>query len=83
MSATQPDSANAFPAQTHVEQHDHPEEAQYQTVSGVTVEVSDIEVDVVDNGGEEVLSSQADPQAYGIEPGTDDTPAKPTDPALS
>lgn len=83
MSTPQPDPDSSSPAHSDVEQHDPPEEPQYHTVSGVTVEISDIEVDVVDNGVDEVMSSQADPQAYGIEPGENDTPGELPDTAPS
>ena len=81
MSTTQPGPEDAWLGDNNVEERDAPEEPEYHTASGVTVEISDIEVDVVDVGEEEVVSSQADPEAYGIEPGRGGEPSTPLDTA--
>ncbi|MDP9311923.1 MAG: hypothetical protein M3R24_13740 [Chloroflexota bacterium] len=83
MHATQPDPDRTLPEYSEVEPSTDTEEAQYHTTSGVTVELSDIEVDVVQDGAEEVVSSQADPEAYGIVPDETGTHVPPSEPAGS
>lgn len=83
MNTTPPDSHSSLPLDDDVEHLDLPEEPQYETVSGMTVEISDIEVDVIDSGGNELVSSQADPEAYGIEPDEHSAPVVPSNPPAS
>ena len=39
----------------------------YVTDSGVVADINDVEVDVVPSGEGAIVSSQADPEAYGVE----------------
>ena len=39
----------------------------YETDSGMVADIDDVEVDVVHSGDGVIVSSQADPEAYGID----------------
>lgn len=39
----------------------------YETDSGMIADIDDVEVDVVQSGEGTIISSQADPEAYGID----------------
>jgi hypothetical protein len=50
----------------------------YETDSGVIADIDDVEVDVVPSGKGTIISSQADPEAYGIDVSDDiDIPTLP------
>lgn len=77
MNTSNPDSDSAEPNAEHSADSERPEPDEYQTDSGVIVDISDIEVDVVPTEDGAIVSSQADPEAYGVDPidDSDDPPA--------
>ena len=77
MNTTNPDNSDAMPNMATSVDDDTLNPDEYQTDSGVIVDISDVEVDVVPTEDGEIVSSQADPEAYGIDPvdDPDDAPA--------
>ncbi len=67
MSTSGTDGSISGPDSEAVADSDLPQPQKYTTDSGMVVDVTDIEVDVVPGEEGEVVSSQADADAYGVD----------------
>ncbi len=66
MRTSDTDGSSAIPGMGETADSAVPPAEAYTTDSGVTVDITDIEVDVVPSEGGDVISSQADVDAYNV-----------------